>query len=296
MDIPQIAQFAAALILVLALIILIAWALKKFFGGGASGRASQQGVRRRDRRLGIVEALPVGQRHRLLLLRRDDVEHLVLIGGNTEVVVESSIPYPETEAEISIRDAEPDFGPSEALRAPVEEEPEERREPGPLRDFARGGFGQAGLAPEDEPRQDYQTAFRSQADDDHAEPKRPGAFDRPPMRDRDDYYDEDNEEAGYEPAGRPGFDEQRADPAPRRRPGGNDERESPFAIGDDEDDRMRFRPESDVVYADEEPALSPHADDRDQYADERRGRYAGDEETDPVQSRILSRFLKKDED
>jgi flagellar protein FliO/FliZ len=42
-------------------------------------------------RLGIVETAFLGPKHRLILVRRDDVEHLVLLGPNSNTVVESGI-------------------------------------------------------------------------------------------------------------------------------------------------------------------------------------------------------------
>ena len=42
-------------------------------------------------RIGILESIAVDARRRLVLVRRDDVEHLVMIGGPSEFVVESNI-------------------------------------------------------------------------------------------------------------------------------------------------------------------------------------------------------------
>jgi len=39
----------------------------------------------------VVETAFLGPKHRLILLRRDQVEHLVLIGPNSNTVVESGI-------------------------------------------------------------------------------------------------------------------------------------------------------------------------------------------------------------
>ena len=70
-----------ALILLAGLIIvLVAW------------RAFNQRVRgRRGQRLGIVEYHELDQSRRLVLVRRDNVEHLMLIGGPVDLVVESGI-------------------------------------------------------------------------------------------------------------------------------------------------------------------------------------------------------------
>jgi hypothetical protein len=46
---------------------------------------------RRGQRLGISEFHEIDKSRRLVLIRRDDVEHLVLIGGGQDVVIESGI-------------------------------------------------------------------------------------------------------------------------------------------------------------------------------------------------------------
>src|SRR5690606_20323006 len=42
-------------------------------------------------RLALVDAMPVDGRRRLVLVRRDNVEHLLIIGGPADVVVEAGI-------------------------------------------------------------------------------------------------------------------------------------------------------------------------------------------------------------
>jgi len=51
----------------------------------ASGRRSKQA------RLAITDAASVDDRRKLVLVRRDDVEHLIMIGGTTDMVIESDI-------------------------------------------------------------------------------------------------------------------------------------------------------------------------------------------------------------
>lgn len=51
------------------------------------------------RRLQVVERLALSPRQALLLVRRDDKEHLLLIGGNDGLLVEGGIPATETKAE-----------------------------------------------------------------------------------------------------------------------------------------------------------------------------------------------------
>ena len=45
-----------------------------------------------DARLGVVEALTIDAKHRLVLLRRDDREHLVMISPEGTTVIESGLP------------------------------------------------------------------------------------------------------------------------------------------------------------------------------------------------------------
>jgi Flagellar biosynthesis protein, FliO len=49
---------------------------------------------RRGQRLGISEYHELDKMRRLVLIRRDNVEHLVLIGGPQDVVIEQSITGP----------------------------------------------------------------------------------------------------------------------------------------------------------------------------------------------------------
>ena len=54
--------------------------------------SSAQGfLRRRDKRLGVVETASVDARRKLLLVRRDDVEHLIMIGGPLDLLIETGI-------------------------------------------------------------------------------------------------------------------------------------------------------------------------------------------------------------
>jgi flagellar protein FliO/FliZ len=48
----------------------------------------------KSRRIGLVEAAYGDGKRRLLLVRRDNVEHLVLTGGPVDVVLETGIPRP----------------------------------------------------------------------------------------------------------------------------------------------------------------------------------------------------------
>jgi hypothetical protein len=53
--------------------------------------ATQAGGRGRQQRLAVLDSATVDARRRLVLIRRDNVEHLMMIGGPTDVVVEANI-------------------------------------------------------------------------------------------------------------------------------------------------------------------------------------------------------------
>ncbi|MGE4371771.1 MAG: flagellar biosynthetic protein FliO [Xanthobacter sp.] len=55
-------------------------------------------------RIAVVDAVPVDQNRRLVLVRRDDREHLLLTGGASDVVVEHDIPV-RAESPIPLREA-----------------------------------------------------------------------------------------------------------------------------------------------------------------------------------------------
>ncbi|WP_158047130.1 FliO/MopB family protein [Skermanella pratensis] len=86
MEMETYLRFALALVFVLGLIVVAAWLMRRFGYGGAA--ASRPG---RERRLGIVEVTQIDARRKLVLVRRDGVEHLVLLGMNADLVLESGI-------------------------------------------------------------------------------------------------------------------------------------------------------------------------------------------------------------
>jgi flagellar protein FliO/FliZ len=82
-------RFLAAFIFVLALIGGCVWAARRF---GLVARMSP-GIKS-GKRLKIVDILPIDARRRAILLRRDNVEHLVILGEKEATLVESGIPAP----------------------------------------------------------------------------------------------------------------------------------------------------------------------------------------------------------
>jgi hypothetical protein len=79
--------FILAFIVVLALIGLAAWLVRRF----ATNRLGTNTQRGRMPRLAVIDAAAVDGRRRLVLVRRDNVEHLLMIGGPTDIVVEPNI-------------------------------------------------------------------------------------------------------------------------------------------------------------------------------------------------------------
>ncbi len=86
-DMPLAVRFFLAFLIVLGLIGATAWAVRRF-GSGRLGGASSRG---RQPRLAVIDYATVDARRRLILVRRDNVEHLLMIGGPTDVVVEPNI-------------------------------------------------------------------------------------------------------------------------------------------------------------------------------------------------------------
>ena len=86
-EMPFVVKFFLAFLLVLGLIGVGAWGLRRF----TSGRLGGASARGRQPRLGVIDYASVDARRRLILVRRDNVEHLLMIGGPTDVVVEANI-------------------------------------------------------------------------------------------------------------------------------------------------------------------------------------------------------------
>jgi flagellar protein FliO/FliZ len=86
-EMPFVVKFFVAFLLVLGSIGLAAWGLRRF----TSGRLGGASTRGRQPRLGVIDYASVDARRRLILVRRDNVEHLLMIGGPTDVVVEANI-------------------------------------------------------------------------------------------------------------------------------------------------------------------------------------------------------------
>lgn len=80
-----IIRFVVAFVIVLALIGLTAWLFRRFAGSG-----NNAWNRNADNRVEVLETVTVDPKRRLVLLRCDDDEHLILVGGGTDILVSGS--------------------------------------------------------------------------------------------------------------------------------------------------------------------------------------------------------------
>src|SRR5215472_14598686 len=86
-ELPLPVKFFLAFVVVLAAIVALTWLVRRF-GAARLGAAAARG---RQPRLAVIDFASIDSRRRLVLIRRDNVEHLVLIGGPSDVVVEQNI-------------------------------------------------------------------------------------------------------------------------------------------------------------------------------------------------------------
>lgn len=87
MDGFAVIQSIVALVFVLALIMLVSHLLKKYGNDKFLTPRKSTG----HKRLSVVESIIVDGKRRLVIVRRDDVEHLLLLSPTAETVVETGI-------------------------------------------------------------------------------------------------------------------------------------------------------------------------------------------------------------
>ena len=116
---PYMNTIIIAAVVIAALIALTA--IMRAFGGRVRGR--------KGRRLGISEYQELDKSRRLMLVRRDNVEHLIMVGGGQSLVIEQNITTNEhpdyasppivhrREAPLVTEDSEPEFAPEPTHRA-----------------------------------------------------------------------------------------------------------------------------------------------------------------------------------
>ncbi len=115
-NMPDLTPYVPTLVMaaIAAAIILAGIIIYKLLNGSVKGR--------RGSRLGISEYHEIDKTRRLVLVRRDEVEHLLLIGGGQDIVVESAIgaaiSQPASVSPMPIRPAT--FAPRRSTLRPVE--------------------------------------------------------------------------------------------------------------------------------------------------------------------------------
>lgn len=124
------------------LLIVIVWIFRKM-----TGTAARRAMRSRVPRLSITDSTTVDEKRYLVMVRRDNVEHLLLIGGANDLVVESNIVRAQA---VQKPVANPKAGAkqAEAIEQPVAENETASAAPvaGPVPVAGAAAFGAAGIA------------------------------------------------------------------------------------------------------------------------------------------------------
>lgn len=121
---PAILWTFAALVLLVILLVIVKLIRGLTFGTYVAGGKN------RKTRLAVMDATAVDSHRRLVLVRRDDIEHLILIGGPTDVVVERDIRMVPSRRPVLTGDAQaqqPAVRPSGEQRQPQPASPPARR-------------------------------------------------------------------------------------------------------------------------------------------------------------------------
>lgn len=94
MEIADYLRFIAALVFILGLIGACAWGARRF----GLAEKLQGGGTTAGRRLAVVETMTIDMKRKLIMIRRDGCEHLIMVGGERDLLIESGIVAPETSA------------------------------------------------------------------------------------------------------------------------------------------------------------------------------------------------------
>lgn len=78
------------------------WSYRAFTTGDTSFSLGWLFPPRAEPRLGVMEQASVDRQRKLVLIRRDDVEHLIMTGGPVDVVIETGITTPRQEDRKSV--------------------------------------------------------------------------------------------------------------------------------------------------------------------------------------------------
>ncbi|KRE04618.1 hypothetical protein ASE61_06710 [Bosea sp. Root670] len=90
MELSTAQKVIVASVVILVLLALLGLFVRQIQGGRLRLRG-QAGGRQRQPRLGVVDTYDLDRQRQLVLIRRDNIEHLVMIGGASDVVVETNI-------------------------------------------------------------------------------------------------------------------------------------------------------------------------------------------------------------
>lgn len=134
----QLVLITLALVL---LLIVVFWIFRKI-----TGAAAPKSTKNRVPRLSVTDSSRVDETRYLVLVRRDNVEHLVMIGGPSDIVIESNIVrIPEVKA--ANKPAQPTIAASQEIPAapatPVATKPEPA--PAPVAAVATGATATAAV-------------------------------------------------------------------------------------------------------------------------------------------------------
>lgn len=92
-ELPQLFKMLAALVFVVGLMGGLALVMKRL---GLSGAMPVQG---KTKRLKLIEVLPLDRTRKLAIIQRDDTQHLIMLGGNSETVIETNIPTQDNDGD-----------------------------------------------------------------------------------------------------------------------------------------------------------------------------------------------------
>ena len=121
------------------LLIVVFWIFRK-----VTGTATRRAMRSRVPRLSITDSTTVDEKRYLVMVRRDNIEHLLLIGGANDLVVESNIVRAQSSQKPTAQTMAAETQPTQA---PVAEEiTEEERPSTEIPIAAAAAAGTAGLA------------------------------------------------------------------------------------------------------------------------------------------------------
>lgn len=129
-DTAPIATYILIFILLIVGFFVLRAALNRVRGG-----TFVHGGHGRKKRLAVIDAAPVDNRRRLVLVRRDNVEHLVLIGGMNDLVVERDIDaqtLSKTDAPASKLSSKSEEKKTEPISEPVAPIPAPKSQPAPV--------------------------------------------------------------------------------------------------------------------------------------------------------------------